>query len=68
MLHQQFVAYYRVSTARQGRSGLRLDAQKQAVSLHLKDAKLIHEFTEVESGRCGHWAAPQVRDILRRAG
>jgi DNA invertase Pin-like site-specific DNA recombinase len=48
---QKCIAYYRVSTARQGRSGLGLEAQKQAVSLHLKGAKLISEYTEIESGR-----------------
>jgi DNA invertase Pin-like site-specific DNA recombinase len=47
----RYIAYYRVSTARQGRSGLGLEAQKQAVSQHLKGAELISEFTEIESGR-----------------
>lgn len=47
-----FVAYYRVSTARQGQSGLGLDAQRVAVSgfLHGR-GDLAGEFTEVESGR-----------------
>ncbi len=49
--NDRFIAYYRVSTARQGRSGLGLEAQKQAVCQHLKGAELITEFTEVESGR-----------------
>ncbi len=46
------VAYYRVSTARQGQSGLGLDAQRSAVSgfLHGR-GELAAEFTEVESGR-----------------
>jgi len=48
--NDRFVAYYRVSTARQGRSGLGIEAQKQAVQTHLNGAKLISEFTEVESG------------------
>ena len=48
-----FVAYYRVSTQRQGRSGLGLDAQKKAVREYLNGGrwKLIAEYTEVESGK-----------------
>ncbi|WIA55050.1 recombinase family protein [Sphingobium sp. WTD-1] len=44
------VAYYRVSTRKQGNSGLGLEAQKQAVAAII-DAPLLAEFTEVESGR-----------------
>ena len=50
----RFVAYYRVSTAKQGRSGLGLDAQQAAVQNYLdggRGKKLAGEFTEVESGR-----------------
>ena len=49
----RYVAYYRVSTARQGKSGLGLEAQRQAVREHLdgRSWKLIGEFTEVESGK-----------------
>ena len=48
-----FVAYYRVSTQRQGQSGLGLDAQRKAVADYLVggDYTLSGEFTEVESGR-----------------
>jgi DNA invertase Pin-like site-specific DNA recombinase len=48
----RFVAYFRVSTDRQGSSGLGLDAQRQAVARHIDSAKgiLIAEFTEVETG------------------
>jgi DNA invertase Pin-like site-specific DNA recombinase len=48
-----FVAYYRVSTQRQGRSGLGLDAQQQAVRDHLNGGnwRIVAEFTEVESGK-----------------
>ncbi|RYE51672.1 MAG: recombinase family protein [Hyphomicrobiales bacterium] len=47
------VAYYRVSTAKQGRSGLGLDAQRKAVADHLNggDWELVGEFTEKESGK-----------------
>jgi Resolvase, N terminal domain len=49
----KFVAYYRVSTDKQGQSGLGLDAQRQAVMTYLNGGpwKLIAEFTEVETGK-----------------
>lgn len=49
----QFVAYFRVSTARQGASGLGLDAQRQAVMHFLNGGKwtMVAEFVEIESGR-----------------
>jgi DNA invertase Pin-like site-specific DNA recombinase len=46
----RYIAYYRVSTTRQGRSGLGIEAQKQAVQTHLKAEKLLSEYTEVETG------------------
>jgi DNA invertase Pin-like site-specific DNA recombinase len=48
-----YVAYFRVSTDRQGKSGLGLDAQRDAVAAFLDggDWKVIAEFQEVESGR-----------------
>ncbi len=51
MSHQRLIAYYRVSTARQGRSGLGLDAQRTAVASYLGDVRPLQEFTEIESGR-----------------
>jgi DNA invertase Pin-like site-specific DNA recombinase len=49
----KFVAYYRVSTDKQGQSGLGLHAQRQAVMTYLNGGpwKLIAEFTEVETGK-----------------
>ena len=48
-MSQQFVAYYRVSTDRQGRSGLGLEAQQAAVTGYLGAAAPIAEFTEIET-------------------
>jgi DNA invertase Pin-like site-specific DNA recombinase len=47
-----FIAYYRVSTDRQGASGLGLDAQRQTVADHVarSGGALLAEFTEIESG------------------
>ena len=53
MVSGRFVAYYRVSTDRQGRSGLGLDAQRKAVEDYLNGGgwQLVGQFTEVESGK-----------------
>jgi DNA invertase Pin-like site-specific DNA recombinase len=49
----RFVAYYRVSTESQGRSGLGLDAQRVSVDSYVTAAggQVIHEFTDIESGK-----------------
>src|SRR5215831_3184820 len=48
-----FVAYYRVSTGKQGKSGLGIEAQRQAVANYLNGGnwRIIAEFTEIESGK-----------------
>lgn len=53
MVRGKFVAYYRVSTQAQGRSGLGLDAQRKAVQDHLNGGRwrLVAEHLEVESGK-----------------
>lgn len=61
----RYVAYFRVSTARQGRSGLGLDAQREAVRAHIGSAKLVGEFTEVESGK--RLDRPELAKALRLA-
>jgi hypothetical protein len=69
----KFIAYYRVSTDRQGQSGLGLEAQQKAVLDYLNGGSwtLAGEFTEVESGK--HADRPQlaafaanVRPIIRK--
>ncbi|GAC1599446.1 MAG: recombinase family protein [Hymenobacter sp.] len=48
----RYVCYFRVSTARQGHSGLGLEAQQAAVQRFLPaDAGRVADFVEVESGR-----------------
>src|SRR5262252_7279373 len=49
----KFISYYRVSTQKQGQSGLGLEAQMAAVINYLSGGtwKLVAEFTEVESGK-----------------
>src|SRR4030088_2104333 len=51
--HGGFIAYYRVSTGKQGKSGLGIEAQRQAVANYLNGGnwRIIGEFTEVESGK-----------------
>lgn len=48
----RFVTYIRVSTQRQGASGLGLEAQRQAVQAHVANVggRIVGEFVEVESG------------------
>lgn len=49
----RFVSYLRVSTDGQGRSGLGLEAQRQAVATYVAQAggEVVAEFREVESGK-----------------
>ena len=52
-MSRRFVSYLRVSTDRQGRSGLGLEAQRAAVAAHLSGGAwtLLDEMVEVESGK-----------------
>jgi DNA invertase Pin-like site-specific DNA recombinase len=59
-----FVAYYRVSTDKQGRFGLGMEAQREAVTRFLATrGQLAGEFVEVESGR-NHTNRPQLTAAL----
>lgn len=53
MASGKFVAYYRVSTAKQGQSGLGIEAQHKAVATALASygGELVGEYREVETGK-----------------
>lgn len=52
-MNGKFVSYLRVSTKRQGKSGLGLEAQRESVNGYLNGGKwqLVQELVEVESGK-----------------
>jgi DNA invertase Pin-like site-specific DNA recombinase len=61
-----FVAYLRVSTERQGQSGLGIEAQRRAVAEHVNGhGKLLAEYVEVESG--GRSDRPQLAAAMAHA-
>lgn len=64
MHSKKYIAYYRVSTNRQGQSGLGLEAQKTAVMQYLNggDWEILEEFTEVESGKKNN--RPKLQEAL----
>ena len=66
-MNGKFVAYYRVSTQEQGKSGLGLEAQREAVRGYLNGGRwrLVEEFTEVETGKGSN--ALEKRPVLREA-
>src|SRR5579862_4128901 len=66
-MRKNAIAYVRVSTRRQGASGLGIDAQRAAVATFCRDRRyrVIEEFVEIESGR--HGDRPGLRDALARA-
>jgi DNA invertase Pin-like site-specific DNA recombinase len=63
---QKLVTYYRVSTQKQGRSGLGLEAQKAAATEYISGhgAVELASFTEIESGKIN--ARPQLDAALLR--
>ncbi len=65
----KIVAYYRVSTWKQGRSGLGLEAQKKAVSDYAKSqgAEIVASYKEIESGRMLVQDRPELTSAIKMA-
>ena len=63
----KYVAYYRVSTQKQGKSGLGLDAQKKMVTdfVTMNGGEIVKEYTEVESGKLSD--RPELLAAMKRA-
>jgi DNA invertase Pin-like site-specific DNA recombinase len=63
----KLIAYFRVSTKRQGQSGLGLEAQREAVETHARriGARIIQAFTEIESGNVSE--RPKLAEAIRDA-
>ena len=64
MTRERFITYYRVSTDRQGRSGLGPEARQEAVHQYLsgRAADVVAEYVEIESG--GKSDRPKLQDAL----
>jgi len=62
------IAYYRVSTKKQGESGLGLEAQKNTINRFLASSpyELVSEYVEIESGRKTDKRRPQLRAALEQ--
>lgn len=67
-INKNFIAYYRVSTQKQGRSGLGLEAQQKMVGDYVASVggKIITGFTEVESGKSTD-NRPELKQALAQA-
>jgi len=59
-----FISYIRVSTVKQGKSGLGLEAQRETVQQYVAGVggKVLHEYVEIESGK--HDDRPQLAAAL----
>jgi DNA invertase Pin-like site-specific DNA recombinase len=65
MANGKFISYLRVSTARQGVSGLGLEAQRECVASYFNGGRwtLVREVVEIESGKRNH--RPAIAEALR---
>lgn len=65
-MSSKYVSYLRVSTDKQGRSGLGLEAQRNAIQTYLSgsDCELLGEYVEVESGK--NTNRPKLTEALKR--
>lgn len=68
MAEERFVSYLRVSTTKQGASGLGLEAQRETVASYLDggNGQLVGEFVEVESGTAKGDNRPELDKALAR--
>jgi DNA invertase Pin-like site-specific DNA recombinase len=68
-MNGKLVAYHRVSTTKQGQSGLGLEAQRSAVTTYLNSGswELVAELTENEGGRKNPASAPGRSPTLQKA-
>ena len=62
---KNFIGYVRVSTDRQGKSGLGIEAQREAISSHIGNGKILCEYQEIESGKRD--SRPELRRALDHA-
>jgi DNA invertase Pin-like site-specific DNA recombinase len=67
MQGQKYVAYYRVSTDKQGKSGLGLEGQRACVVARVHLGHLIGEYTEVVSGRARYPKRPELAKAIEHA-
>jgi DNA invertase Pin-like site-specific DNA recombinase len=65
-MNNYYVAYYRVSTDKQGKSGLGLEAQKESISRFIsgRNATLLKEYFEVETATRKGNDRPQLKTAL----
>ena len=65
MEKQSFIAYYRVSTKRQGVSGLGVEAQRSSVLSYINGRTLLGEYKDIESGKCD--LRPQLLKAIQKS-